>query len=188
MSTTVRAWAAVGTILAATLVGCSGTPSADSTTSPSPTGTSEATPPSRRTVEVYFSNEELGDPCGDVFAVTRDVPATAPLRGTLEALLAGPTADERADGYGGWFGEETATLLAGVRLEDHRALVSFRSSLPEVIPNASTSCGSAALLGALDATLTQFPEVDGAWYDLEGDRDAFYEWLQLSAPDDASTS
>jgi hypothetical protein len=51
-----------------------------------------------------------------------------------------------------------------------------------VIPNASASCGSALLLAQLDRTVTQFPTVDRAVYSFEGDADAFYEWLQRSAP------
>jgi hypothetical protein len=30
--------------------------------------------------------------------------------------------------------------------------------------------------------VTQFPTVDRAVYSFEGDADAFYEWLQRSAP------
>ncbi len=180
--------AALAVALVATA--CGGEPETEPTSSSSPTATVSPSPttpeptPTLRTVEVFFSNDRRGDPCEDVFAVARDVPAAAPLRGALEALLAGPTDEERADGYGGWFGPETANLLDGVRLDGDRALVSFVDSLPMVIPNASTSCGSTALLGSLDATVTQFPEVHEAWYDLEGDRAAFYGWLQYAAPDD----
>jgi hypothetical protein len=51
-----------------------------------------------------------------------------------------------------------------------------------VIPNASSSCGSAILLAQLDATATQFPTVDRAVYSIDGDTRAFYEWLQLVPP------
>lgn len=180
-------------LLTVVLAGCAGTPSSQPT--PSPSGTTVPLPepetdapsrtsPAARTIEVFFSNDRRGDPCEDVFPVLREVPSAAPLRGALEALLSGPTSAERTDGYGGWFSEATADLLDGVRIERARALVSFRSTLPDVIPNASSSCGSTALLAALDATVTQFSEVEDAWYDLEGDRAAFYGWLQMAAPDD----
>ena len=179
-----------GLVLALVATACGGDPATEPTSSSLPTTTVAPSPtasqptPTLRTVQVFFANDRRGDPCEDVVAVPRDVPAAAPLRGALEALLAGPTDEERADGYGGFFGPETANLLDGVRLDGDLALVSFVASLPRVIPNASTSCGSTALLGALDATVTQFPEVDEAWYDLEGDRAAFYGWLQYAAPDD----
>jgi spore germination protein GerM len=133
------------------------------------------------TVEVFFTNADRGaDP--EVFPVERTVALPAVLRGALEALLAGPTPDEEADGYRSFFSSETADQLDDVTIEDGVAEVSFSSELPELIPNASTSAGSTSLLAALDATTTQFDTVDEAVYSLEGDVDAFYEWLQRVAP------
>ncbi len=132
-------------------------------------------------VEVFFTNDQLGDPCGEVFAVTRTVDTDDPIRGALQALLAGPTDDERADGYGGWFSEATAELLLDVEVVDGVAHVTFADLRP-VIPNASTSCGSAALLAELDQTLLAFDDVDDTRYAL-ADQTAFYEWLQLVDPD-----
>ena len=54
--------------------------------------------------------------------------------------------------------------------------------LRRIIPNASTSCGSALLLAQLDRTARQFPTVRRAIYSFDGSVSAFYEWLQLSAP------
>jgi putative hemolysin len=39
------------------------------------------------TVELYFSNETLGDPCGEVFPVPRQVPADTPPVEAVAALL-----------------------------------------------------------------------------------------------------
>ena len=171
------------TAVAAIAIGACGT---DGTVAPT---TSPTEPPSTTetvtvTVSVFFVNGGLGDVCDEVFPVTREVSAAAPLRGALEELLAGPTAQERADGYEGWFSEATAHMLDGVRIDGRRAYVDLVADLPAVIPNASSSCGSFSLLGMLDATATQFPDVDEAWYSLEGDRASFYGWLQMVAPDD----
>ncbi len=133
------------------------------------------------TVEVYFSNEALGDPCGEVFPVTREVADDTPAVDALAALLAGPTQDEIAEGYGGWFSEETVGLLRSVGVTDGTARVDFGDLRP-VIPNASTSCGSAALLAQLDQTLLQFPEIDATVYSIDGSPEAFYEWLQYETP------
>lgn len=161
------------------------TPSVTPTPSPSPEPAPTSSPDVETVeVEIFLANAGRGDVCTEVFGVRRDVPAAAPLRGALEALLAGPTEAERADGYEGWFSDDTAHLLDGVRLDGARALVSFAATLPEVIPNASSSCGSSLLLAQLDRTATQFPSVDEAWYSLEGDRADFYGWLQYAAPDD----
>jgi hypothetical protein len=142
--------------------------------------------PAAETVEVkvFFTNDQLGDPCGQAFAVTRTVDADDPVTGALEALLAGPTTAERADGYGGWFSDATAGMLHDVTVDtDGTAHVVFADLRP-VIPNASTSCGSAALLAQLDQTLLAFDHIHAARYAL-ADQAAFYEWLQLVDPDAA---
>ena len=155
-------------------------PSPSPSASSSPSSSSSTT----TTVEVFLSNADRGDPCEEVVGVERDVPADDALRGALAALLAGPTPQEAAAGYGGWFGEATAGLLLDVRVEGRIALVDLDPRLPAVIPNAATSCGSTALLASLDATATQFSAVDRARYALDGDRVAFYHWLQRPAPGD----
>lgn len=132
-------------------------------------------------VEVFFTNELRGDPCGDVFPIIRSVDADDPVRGALEALLEGPTAAEEAEGYGGWFSPDTARMLRGVEVTDGTAWVDLADLRP-VIPNASTSCGSGALLAMLDGTVLQFPDVDAAVYTIDGDAEAFYHWLQRDLP------
>jgi hypothetical protein len=51
--------------------------------------------------------------------------------------------------------------------------------LRSVIPNASTSAGSALLLAQIDATVFQFRSVESAEYRLQGSCEAFNEWLQF---------
>ncbi len=133
------------------------------------------------TVEVYFTNPDRGEDT-EVFAVERDVELPRVLSGALQALLEGPTAAEQEQGYWSWFSEDTAGMLTSVRLDSGVAEVSFDTALQTVIPNASTSAGSTALLAALDATTLQFPTVDDVVYSFDGDVDAFYEWLQRSPP------
>jgi spore germination protein GerM len=133
------------------------------------------------TVEVYFTNPDRGEDT-EVFAVERDVELPRVLSGALQALLEGPTAAEQDQGYWSWFSEETAGMLLSVRLDAGVAEVSFDPALQTVIPNASTSAGSTALLASLDATTLQFPTVDDVVYSFDGDIDAFYEWLQRGPP------
>jgi len=99
----------------------------------------------------------------------------------MNALLRGPTSVERRRGYGGWFSSQTAGMLRGVRLTRSIAYIDFKD-FRRIIPNASSSCGSAGLLAQLDRTATQFPTVRRAIYSFNGSRTAFYEWLQLSSP------
>jgi len=137
--------------------------------------------PATVAVELYFSNASLGDPCGEVFPVTREVPDDTPVVEALMALLAGPTQAEISEGYGSWFSADTEGLLRSVGVSDGTARVDFED-LRSVIPNASTSCGSAALLAELDNTLLQFPEIDATIYSINGSVETFYEWLQYEAP------
>jgi hypothetical protein len=163
-------------VLVLAIAGCGGT-AEQPTTEPEPTA---------ETVEVhlFFTNDQLGDPCGEAFAVTRTVDADDPVTGALDALLAGPTTAERADGYGGWFSDDTAGMLHSVTVDaDGTAHVVFADLRP-VIPNASTSCGSAALLAQLDQTLLAFDHIVATRYAI-ADQAAFYEWLQLGDPDAA---
>ena len=119
--------------------------------------------------------------CTRVLPLRRTVASPAVLRGAMRALLAGPTAAERARGYRGWFSEKTAGHLRGVRIADGVAYVDFRTFARD-IPNASSSCGSALLLAQLEWTAKQFPTVRRAVYSFDGSRRAFYEWLQRDVP------
>jgi hypothetical protein len=147
---------------------------------PSVPPTSPAASPAAE-VRVFFVPGGA-DPCGTVSPVVRKVagPVTAAIG--LRELLAGPSADETAAGFTSLFGPATADALLDVVVVGGVARVSFRD-LRQIIPNASSSCGSAALLGALDATLAQLPGIRGARYSFGGDEAAFYEWLQMAPPD-----
>ena len=132
-------------------------------------------------VAVYFWHEDRGDPCGEAFPVRREVAAEDPIGEALVALLAGPTEAEQDAGYGSWFSAETAGMLRGYRAEGGVLYVDF-DDFSSVIPNASTACGSAALLAQLGATVGQFEGVGEPRYSFAGDVAAFYEWLQLDPP------
>jgi len=72
-------------------------------------------------------------------------------------------------------------MLRSVRIANGVAHVDFRD-FSRVIPNASSSCGSALLLAQLDRTAKQFPTVRRAVYSFDGSARTFYEWLQRSPP------
>jgi putative cell wall-binding protein len=137
--------------------------------------------PAMVTVQVYFANTSLGDPCGQVFPVSRQVAGPAVATGALTELLRGPTAAERAQGYSSWFSESTAGYLNSITVADGVARADFRD-FSSIIPGASSSCGSADLLAQLDSTLSQFPTVDRSRYSFDGSEEAFYSFLQLTVP------
>ena len=136
---------------------------------------------STATVKVYFAHGPQQQSCTNVRARKRTVAAPGVLRGAMAALLRGPTRAERRAGYGGWFSSRTAGRLRGVRISAGVARIDFRD-LRRIIPNASTSCGSALLLAQLNRTARQFPTVRRAVYSFDGNVRAFYAWLQLSPP------
>ena len=139
--------------------------------------------PTTATVQVYFGEEGTFD-CTVTRAYERQVEAPAVARGALEALLVGPTAQERAQGATSFFSAETADLLNSVTITEGTARVDFDDRFGD-INNASTSCGSEGLLSELDNTLKQFPTVDQTIYSLDGDVAAFYTWLQRVPPETA---
>jgi hypothetical protein len=132
-------------------------------------------------VKIYAPRGAVGVRCDRVLPLTRAVAAPAVLSGAMRALLRGPTERERERGYGGWFSSRTAGLLRSVVIERGVARIDFRN-FSRVIPNASSSCGSALLLAQLDRTALQFPTVRRAVYSFGGSARAFYEWLQRSPP------
>lgn len=136
-------------------------------------------------VKVFAPRGGPGLSCARVYSLRRPVTAPAVLTGAMRALLAGPTAAERRRGYGGWFSSKTANKLRAVHVRRGVGYVDFYD-LRRVIPNASSSCGSTLLLAQLNKTATQFPSVRRAVYSINGDRRAFYQWLQLEMPEAAS--
>lgn len=134
-------------------------------------------------VRVYFTLAGAGDPCTVVAPVVRQLAGPVTPEVALRELLRGPNEGEATVGFTSWFGPATADALQEVRVTtDGIARVSFRD-FRSAIPGASSTCGSSALLTALDATLAEFPAIRGARYSFGGDEVAFYEWLGLAPPD-----
>lgn len=137
-------------------------------------------------VLVYLLGGPDADPdgfdCAAVSPVVRNVHPPALLRGAFEALLAGPTDEEREAGYDSWFSSDTGWSLGSVTIVDGVARIDFSEDSP-LINNASTSCGSAGFLAQLDSTALQFPTVEEVVYSFGGDPAPFYEWLQRDPPE-----
>ena len=131
-----------------------------------------AAPGAAGEVRIWLSRGESPVP------VRRSVDPASP-QGALDALLAGPTEIERAEGLTSWFSDETARALGSTALRDGFLVVDFRG-LDALIPGAGSSAGSEQLLTALDSTVFQFEAVDSVEYRLDGSCQAFWEWLQRS--------
>lgn len=169
--------------------GASGTAATGAATpAPSAAATGTATPtplpavslePGETLVHVHFAQEGAG--CDAVVPFGRAVPPDDEVLVTaLLEQLAGPTEAEAAAGYTSFFSAATAGMLRGAGVIDGVAYVDLDAALPATIPNASTSCGSAALLAALGATVADAAGVGTVRYALDGEPAPFYEWLQSS--------
>src|SRR5690606_14333846 len=129
--------------------------------------------PASREVVVYFTRDEEPYPVRREIGARSDVPTAA-----LEELLRGPAAEERARGIRSWSSAETAGMLNHVAVDaSGHAVVDF-ADFRRAIPNASSSAGSAMLLGELDATVGQFESVRSAEYRIDGSCEAFWNFLQ----------
>lgn len=149
------------------------TTNATTTTAAVPT----TTEPDGSIVEVYFSSGD-GSDCSLVEVFTRSISEDAdPVRAAFEELVAGPTTDEVEAGAGSFFSADTADVVSAVSLSGGLLIVDF-ADLRSLMPNASTSCGSEALLAQLNSTAFQFAAVDRVRYRMAGSCDEFGNWLQ----------
>lgn len=135
--------------------------------------TRPGTPRPTTTVVVYFTRDERPVPVQRVVPPTRDT-----LRAAILALLEGPTPEERAAGLTSFFSEQTAGMLNAATIDEHGHAVVDLEDLRPVIPNASTSTGSTIFLGELNSTAFAIPRIRSVEYRIDGNCDAFWEWLQ----------
>ena len=151
---------------------------ATTTTSKATTVSSASTTePKGPTVEVYYGVGD-GSDCGDVQPFVRILADDVDLyRSTFQQLVAGPSAEEIEAGAASFFSSETASVTKSAVLTDGLLTVDFTDLRP-LIPNASTSCGSQALLAQLSSTAFQFPDVERTRYLIEGSCNDFANWLQ----------
>jgi len=141
--------------------------------------------PATTSVKVFFGIRNLNPnsiDCNKVYAVERIIQLSddAP-NAALRELFKGPNQSEKENGYTSWFSDKTTDILKDIKVTNVLArvdLVDIRS----LIPNASTSCGSAELLAEMETTLKQFPEIKKVIISIDGQPDTFYQWLQLSTP------
>jgi hypothetical protein len=137
-------------------------------------------PPATRTVQV-FHNTGDGTDCAEVTGYSRDATGvTAPIGYALDRLVAGPTADEQALGASSFFSADTADSIRSVNLRPDGLLIVDFADIRGDVSGASSSCGSAAFIASLDATVFQFPEVARVQYQINGSCADFWEFLQRS--------
>jgi spore germination protein GerM len=134
-------------------------------------------------VDIYFQtlkdNANLED-CSKVSQVKRTLPMSdTPAAAALEQLFLGPTAQEESDGLIDYMiTNEMPGALNRVFIKDGVAYLDW-DDLRQLIPNASSSCGSIGFLRPIEATLMQFPAVTKVIHAIDGQPSTFYEWMQI---------
>lgn len=133
-----------------------------------------------QTINVYF-NKDAND-CSSVTPLERAVPKIKDIETVaLKNLFRGPSEDEKNVGHSSFFSQDTADILIDFHGKEDTAYVNL-TDIRAIIPNASSSCGSAELLAEMDATIKQFGTYSNTLYAINGSSQDFYEWLQMSAP------
>lgn len=145
-------------------------------------GCGEVTNGEKTEFSVYFGNSKLNaniQDCSLVFPVSREVSKTLALgQASLEELFKGPTLEEKKLGYTSFFSDATGDILKKIKIEGKIIYVDLKD-IRSIIPNASSSCGSAQFLAEMTNTLKQFSSVEKAIFAINGSPQVFYEWLQL---------
>jgi spore germination protein GerM len=153
------------------------------TTSAAPVGVSDCARPAPRSddqTRVF----RLYYPCGkgaDSFMawVYRAVDTEGGLlTRTLQELAAGPTVDERADGFHSTFSRATAGAVLSVTRDGGDVVVDLRDLGP--MPGLAVSSEGAELLASLNGTLFQHDVAASVEYRIEGSCERFWEYFGVS--------
>ena len=136
------------------------------------------------TIKLYFPNSkrDKSDCAVKVFPVIRTIPKTAAVaKAALDQLFAGPTGQESALGFYSDFSEKSKSFLISVNVKNQTAYVNLRNLTTDApnLGNFTTSCGGSNFFGQVENTLKQFPSIKKAFFAIEGDPGAFYDWMQI---------
>jgi hypothetical protein len=135
------------------------------------------------TFVVYFNNEQItpegNTDCGLVYGVERtSTSQQASYEEKLNTLFAGPTEEEKSAGYTSFFSSQTSGILKSVKIDGSTAYVDLQD-VRNLIPSASSSCGSASFTSQVEETLKHDREISKVIYAINGDPEVFYEWMQF---------
>ena len=134
------------------------------------------------TVTVYvFCGTGVGE--SGLIPVERVVPDDgAPLRASIIQLLIGVTPDEARAGLNSAFSPYTAGMLLSVDVDGSTATIDLTAEFAQT-NNFSTSNLSAVVLSQIEATVFQFPEIDGIELQVGGERFCGWETSCDGAPE-----
>jgi spore germination protein GerM len=131
---------------------------------------------------IYFSNSKKAGSntdCGLVYGVQRFIdPNVSVYEASLNQLFQGPTEAEKNQGFSSFFSNKTKNILKSVKVSGTTAYVNL-TDIRTIIPNASSSCGSAQFLSSVEETLKHDRKITAVRYAIEGSPQDFYDWIQI---------
>ncbi len=143
-------------------------------------------------ITLYYSNPKLaGDTeadCGKVLPVGRKISAHEKMpEVALSMLFWGPAESEKVQGFSSIFSENTRGAVNIIEVIDGVAHVNLRKEVKgktiyEALNGANTSCGSMQFFAQVERTASHFPNVKQVVFSIDGDKKAFYEWMQRDVP------
>ncbi len=141
-----------------------------------------------QTVILYYPNEEKTPEgvteCGLVYGTERELDAGEDLlEAKLNALFAGPTEEEQAEGYTSMFSEETEDILISVEVLEDTAYVNLKD-IRNIIPSANASCASQNFIASVEETIKHDRTVEDAIFAINSDPETFYEWMQIGCTEE----
>ena len=128
-----------------------------------------------RVVRLFYACGDPAEPTGDTW-VYRQVPAEGEiLTLTMEQFVAGPTPEERADGFRSVFSPATSDAVISVAEDAGHVVVDLRDLGP--LPSLRVGGGGAQFLAGLNNSLFQHDKIVTVEYRVAGSCDAFWAYL-----------
>ncbi len=131
--------------------------------------------PGTAEVQVFFAAPSPG--CTATRPVTRSVPLPRVAEGAVRALVAGPTAEEAAQGATSAFSAATAGLVRDFALDQAGVATVELAALEGVLPRPASVCEADRIRAQLTDTLLQFDEIREVRYRVEGQEGVFERYL-----------
>ena len=132
-------------------------------------------------IAIYFitenDNKNLQD-CSKVDVVHRTISKDKDyIEELVRHVVKGPTDEELESGFQEhWISDES--FLNSVKFENNVVYIDWKD-IREMVPNASTSCGSQSFVAPFYNTLMEVQMVSDVVHTIEGSEDIFNEWMQI---------
>jgi hypothetical protein len=132
--------------------------------------------PGQMVLRIFMACGDLELPSNSTYVYRSVDASSALLTNTLEQLVAGPTDEERADGFRSFWSAETADAINSVQLADGAVQVNFGSPVT-AIRGADDEPARSFLLADIYTSLFQYERVRSVELRLGNDCDAFFDLL-----------